>query len=129
MPHVAWTLTDYSADPESPEVFQFPINPNEFEPPGRQARIVTEMGTSPSGQAIFFQGRDQISHGRMSGIVNSEQFYNDLSTWADKWYVLELTDDQSRTWDIIIQSISWTRIRRANNQSRFDYTIDFIGII
>lgn len=126
MPHVAWTLTDNSTG--SPVVFSFPINPNEFEPPGRSANIKNEVGTAPSGIPIIFQGRDSPSSGTMSGLVNTETFYNDLQTWADKWYVLTLTDDQSRTWDILITGLSWTRIRRANNQWRFDYTIDFIEV-
>jgi hypothetical protein len=126
MPHVAWTLTDYSTG--SPEVFAFPINPNEFSPPGRQANIATELGTAPNAAPIIFQGRDQITRGSFAGVVNTEDFYLNLRDWLNKWYVLELTDDQGRTWDILVTQVEWTRIRRANNQWRFDYGVDFIGV-
>lgn len=126
MAHVAWTLTDNSTG--TPDVFSFPINPNEFIPPGRKANIATELGTAPNSPVVVFQGRDQLSQGQMSGAVNSETFYDDLQTWTDKWYVLTLTDDQARSWDILITGMSWKRLRRANNQWRFDYTIDFIEV-
>lgn len=126
MPHVAWTLTDNSTG--SPVVFSFPINPNEFDPPGRTANIATEVGTAPNAQSVFFQGRDQIARGTMSGLVNTQTFYQDLNTWADKWYVLTLTDDQGSTWDILITNINWTRLRRANNNWRYDYTIEFLEV-
>lgn len=126
MPHVAWTLTDYSTG--SPVVFQFPINPNEFSPPPRQANIQTELGTAPNAAPILFQGRDTITRGSFSGLVNTETFYLNLKSWLDKWYVLELTDDQGRQWDILVTQYEFSRVRRASNQWRFDYSVDYIGV-
>lgn len=121
-----WTLVDNSTG--SPVVFTFPINPNEYQPPGRQANITSELGTAPNSQVVLFQGRDNTSRGSVSGLVNTQAFYADLNTWTDKWNVLTLTDDQANTWDILIVDMKWTRIRRANNQWRYDYTIDFLEV-
>ncbi len=126
MAHVAWTLTDNSTG--SPVVFSFPINPNDFKPPGRVATIVSEIGTAPGGSVVLFQGRDQNRKGSMSGLVNTETFYTNLTIEVDKPYPLTLTDDQSTTWDILIVGVNWTRLRRATNQWRYDYTIDFIEV-
>lgn len=126
MAHVAWTLTDNSTG--SPVVYSFPINPNEFDPPNRAASIANDVGTAPNGIPVVFQGRDRPGQGSMSGLVNSQTFYNDLQTWSSKWYVMTLTDDQARSWDILITNVAWNRVRRANNQWRFDYTIDFIEV-
>jgi hypothetical protein len=126
MPHVAWTLTDNSSG--SPVVYSFPINPNTFDPPGREANIVQESLTAPNAQPLIFQGRDKVNTGSMTGLVNTEAFYQDLQLWADKHYVMVLTDDQGRSWNILITSVKWTRLRRAINQSRFDYTIDFLEV-
>lgn len=123
---VAWTLTDNSTG--SPVVFTFPINPNAFTPPGRVANVIGELGTAPNSQAILFQGRDRIRNGSMSGIVNSESFYNNLTTEADKAYPLTLTDDQASTWEILVSTIGWTRLRRAGNLWRYDYKIDFLEV-
>jgi hypothetical protein len=126
MPHVAWTLTDNSSG--SPVIYSFPINPNEFDPPGRDVNHTSESLTAPNAQPLIFQGREQVARGSMAGLVNTEAFYQNLQTWADKHYVMVLTDDQARTWNILITSVKWTRLRKANNQSRFDYTIEFLEV-
>ena len=126
MPHVAWTLTDNSTG--SPVIYSFPINPNQFDVPGRTAQIESQTTTGPNGTTVLFQGKDEPPKGSMSGAVTSEAMRLDLETWTDKWYVLTLTDDQSRAWDILITNFSYSRLRRATNQNRFDYKIDFLEI-
>ncbi len=121
-----WTLTDNSTG--SPVIYTFPINPNEFDPPGRTSTVQSEQTTAPNGQHIVFQGRDVVSRGSFSGLVNSETFHDSLEVESDKFYVLTLTDDQASTWDILTTNFSWTRVRRASNQWRYDYTWEFMEI-
>ena len=121
-----WTLTDNSTG--SPVVFTFPVNPNEFTPPGRNATIGTTLGTAPNSIAILMQGRDAIRGGSFSGAVLTETFFNDLQTEADKAYPLVLADDQGTIFDILITGIKWERIRRFNFPFRHDYTIDFLEV-
>lgn len=121
-----WTLTDNSTG--SPVVFTFPVNPNEFSPPGRSATIGTTLGTAPNAIAILMQGRDQIRSGSFSGAVLTQAFFNNLQTEVDKIYPLELADDQGTTFDILITGIKWERIRRHNHPFRHDYTIDFLEV-
>lgn len=104
------------------------INPNEFDPPNRQANIKEEISSAPNGGLIIFQGRDAARKGSMSGLVNTDQQFDELDTWASKWYPLVLTDDLSNTWTIIITSITWKRLRRATRPHRYDYTIDFMVV-
>lgn len=118
-----WTLTDNSTG--SPVVLTFDINPNKFDPPGRNANISSELSTAPNGTTILFQGRDKVRRATFEGVVNSETFYNDLDTWKDKHYPMELADDQGNTWTILIEQWKWTRIRRRNPW-RFDYTAQVI---
>lgn len=124
MAHVAWTLTDNSSG--TPEVYEFPINPNEFKPPGRRANITQESSTAPNGALVVFQGRDGARTGRMSGAVMSEQHYTDLLAWFDKWYPLVLQDDLGQTFNILITSVDWDRLRRAQHPWRFDYSVEFL---
>ncbi len=121
-----WTLTDNSTG--SPVVFTFPVNPNEFTPPNRQATIGVTMGTAPNGIAVVMQGRDGLRRGAMSGGVNTETFFNNLTTETDKAYPLVLTDDQGTTFDILVTGVKWTRLRRANNQWRYNYSIEFLEV-
>lgn len=123
---VQWTLTDNSTG--SPVVFTFPVNPNAFTPPGRNATIATTLGTAPDSIAILMQGRDAVRSGSFSGAVLTQAFFLNLQTEADKAYPLELADDQGTIFDILITGIKWERIRRFNHPFRHDYTIDFIEV-
>jgi hypothetical protein len=119
MAHVAWTLTDNSTG--SPVVLSFDINPNSFDAPGRNTNIVSEQVTAPNGQTLVFQGRDASREATLSGAVTTQTFFSSLDTWKDKNYPLVLTDDQGSTWNVLIKSWRWTRLRRTNNW-RYDYT-------
>ena len=121
-----WTLTDNSTG--SPVVFTFDINPREYTPPGRKGRFQTQTTVASGGQAVLFQGRDEVPSGSFTGAVRTQSFYNGIDAEAAKWYPLVLTDDQGTTWDIIITNINWTRLKRATNQWRYDYTIEFIEV-
>jgi hypothetical protein len=105
----------------------FEVNPNEFNPPGRQANMHQETVVSPGGNTILFQGRDQVRTGTMSGAIISQSWYNSLSTWADKWNPLVLEDDQGQTWNIVITRFTKKRIRRRNDW-RYDWTMTFTEI-
>lgn len=123
MARTAWTLTDSSTG--SPVVYSFEINPNDFTPPGRTANFKEEQVTAPNGNTILFQGRDSVKTGTMSGAVLTQQQYSDIQTWGNKWVPLTLTDDLGNSWDIVIRSLKWKRLKRANNPYRHDYTIEF----
>lgn len=83
---------------------------------------------APLGAKILFGGGDQVPTGQMSGLVNSETFKDDLTAWSLKWWPLVLTDDLSNSWDILIQEVTWTRVRRAIFPHRYDYTIRFLEV-
>ena len=118
-----WTLTDNSTG--SPVVLTFDWNPKGFDHPGRDATLVQHQTSAPSGQDLLFQGRDKMRRAKFEGAVGTETFYNSLDTWKDKWYPLVLTDDQGNTWNIIIETWTWKRIKRRNAW-RFDYTAQVI---
>lgn len=127
MARVAWTMTDESTG--TPVVYEFQINPNEFDPPNRRAQITATTTTAPNGITIVMQGRDQPRTGRMSGLVNTATQKNQLTSWFNKWYPIILTDDLGNDYEVIWQSVSWTRLRRAINPHRYDYTVDFMELV
>lgn len=116
-----WKITDSSTG--TPVDWVFPVNPNEFKPPGRKATVKAESAIAPTGNVILFQGRDEVTKLSFSGLVNSETFHDELKEQLDKWHTLTLTDDQGSTWDIIIMTYSMKRVRRALNQWRYDYEV------
>lgn len=63
-----------------------------------------------------------------SGLVNTQTFYNELRTELDKYYPLEVTDDQGQSWYVIVESYQFTRLRRALNQWRYDYDVQCLVV-
>ena len=117
-----WKLTDYSTG--SAVDFVFPVNPNEFSHPDKTAKVKNEQTVATSGSVVMFMGRNELPTMSFSGSIRTEQFYNDMKTWTDKWNPLVLTDDQGNTWSILITKYSPKRLRKANNQWRFNYSVE-----
>ena len=121
-----WTITDYSTG--SGVTYTFAINPNSFSPPGRNSTIGQKLTTSPQGSVILFQGRDGVQKMKFSGRITSQIFHDDLRTELDKYHVLEIADDQSNIWNVVIETYSMTRLKSALNQWRFDFEVTAIVV-
>lgn len=117
-----WKLTDYSTG--SPVEYEFPINPNAFSHPGKDIDVKNEQTVATTGSVVMFMGRPKVPDLSFSGSIRTEQTYNDMVTWMHKWNPLQLTDDQGNTWTIIIKKYAPTRLRKANNQWRFNYVVE-----
>lgn len=116
-----WKITDNSTG--TPSVYTFPINPIEFDHPGRDANL-TDMATTGSvGGTILFQGRDKLPQLSFTGKITSSTFYTELRAELDKWYDVVLTDDQGAEWNIIIQSYTMKRKKSAVNHHRYEYSV------
>ena len=120
-----WKLIDPSTSLPWDE-YEFPINPLEFAPPRRSARIAQETSLAPDGGLVLFQGRDNAKTGSFSGIINSRSMYNQLRTWLNKWYPLKLQTDNDYLYNILVTGYEIDRVRRANNQHRYDYSVEVI---
>jgi hypothetical protein len=116
-----WTLTDNSTG--TPVVWTFPMNPIEFQHPGRKANFSTEATVSSIGSTILFQGRDEVPTLSFTGTITSSTFYDELREQLDKFYDLILTDDQSNSWTIIVESYSMDRKKSALNHHRYSYNV------
>lgn len=126
MARTAWTLTDSSTG--SPVTLDFTINPKDADYPGRKANISQELGTSPSAGKIVFQGRDALPRFSITGSVRTQNWFDSLETWANKWYPLVLTDDLGMTWNVIIESFQPKRIRKASTPWLFEVSITFLVV-
>jgi hypothetical protein len=121
-----WTLTDNSTG--SPVVLEFPLNPNAFDPPGYQPQIQEEQATAPGSPVVVFLGRMKAARGQFTGIIHNASWLAIADTWFTKWYPMTLTDDEGRSWDILITDYTKKRLKRAINRDRHDYTVDFMEI-
>lgn len=116
-----WTITDNSTG--TPVVWTFPMNPNEFDHPGRDSSILMETTTGSIGGTVLFQGRDAVPNLTFGGTITSATFYTELREQLDKWYDLELTDDQGASWNVIISSYTMKRKKSAVNHHRYTYNV------
>lgn len=123
---VQWKITDSSTG--TPVDWTFPVNPVSFTHPPREASISDTQAVSPTGGAILFQGRDKVVRLSFEGLVNSETFYNELRTELGKWYPVVLTDDQGSSWSVVFEKSTFKRIKRVQNQWRYDYTVNAIVV-
>lgn len=121
-----WKITDSSTG--SPVDWTFPVNPIAFSPPPREASISDAQVVSPTGGVILFQGRDKAVRLSFEGLINSETFYNELRAEFDKWYPVVLTDDQGSSWSVVFEKSTFKRVKRVQNQWRYDYTVNAIVI-
>ncbi len=121
-----WTLTDNSTG--SPEVLNFPLNPNQFDPPGYKPNIQQEQATAPGSPVVVFLGRMRAAPGSFSGIIHTAAWLAVADIWFTKWYPMALADDEGRTWNILITNYDKKRLKRAINRDRHDYTVDFMEI-
>lgn len=124
MPHVAWTLTDWSTG--TAVVYTFPNNPNEFDPPKRSANITEEIAVAANGNPIIFQGRDAVKRGTFSGWMKGSTNWTNFLAEMDKAYSLQLTDDLSNSWYILIQDFTPKRHRRAIEPNYYTYNVEFL---
>lgn len=116
-----WNLDDGTTNVD------FAINPNTAKYPGMTASLTQAATTAPDGQNVIFQGVNQLPTMSFSGVVRTEAWYDTLNTWANKGGVLLLTDDLGESFNIVIRSLTWTRIRRVNPW-RFDYEIEAVVV-
>jgi len=72
----------------------------------------------------MFMGRPALPELHFSGSIRTEQAYNDMLEWMSKWNPMMLTDDQGSTWTVLIKKYTPKRLRKANNQWRFNYTVE-----
>ncbi len=116
-----WTITDNSTG--SSVVWTFPLNPKEFDHPGRDANL-TDMATTGSvGSTIIFQGRDKVPTLSFGGTITSSTFYTELREQLDKWYDLVLIDDQGAEWNVLFTTYTMQRIKSAVNHHRYTYNV------
>lgn len=126
MARTPWVLTDWSTG--IPDTYEFPINPREYSPPGKKASFAFQRPTAPNGQAILFQGLNEIAEGSFSGVVKTQNEFETLDAWVEKWYPVYLTDDRSNTWQILFTEISWTRKHRHIDPDTYEYTAKFLEL-
>lgn len=114
-----WTLYD----PVDDETFTFAFNPAEGGTPEYKKTINSVNSVAPNGKNIFYQGANEPQLLEFSGVVLEQEQHDDFVTWASKQRILILTDDLDRSWQVMIESYSPKRVRRATRPYYHTYTM------
>lgn len=114
-----WTLLD---PVDSVEV-EFPFNPSEGGTPEYKKTINSVSTVAPNGKTIFYQGAGEPQVLEFSGVVLEQEHHDLFVTWAEKQRILILTDDLGREFQVVIESYSPQRVRRATRPWYHTYTM------
>lgn len=119
-----WSLYD----PSTSETWTFPINPNKMTSPHPAksstifARNVSQVDDS-TGISRVFQQRQEPYEWSFSGVIRSQEHYEDFRDWARRVVRLRLTDHFGRVWSIRFDSVDMDEQKPTfRHPWRFTYT-------
>ena len=132
MARIGW----YMYDPEMDETYVFEVNPYE----DNGSNVVSKEVSYAASSATWRNntGEDQISNVAFGGFktlermnyagrVYTKQQYDDLKEWAEKDYPLQITDDLLRTYLVMIEDVTFSRVRSL--PSPYKHTYEFRALI
>lgn len=111
-------------DPETLDSYTFEINPVENDVPAYEKNVNTLQPTA--GNTIISEGTDQPRTGEFSGVILTEDMFNEMVTWFEKRYPITLTDDLSRSFTIYITQFDVTRERAVHSPWKHSYRVSYL---
>lgn len=98
-----WIFHDPSgATPDA----EFAFNPSDFNGPNYSKTFTFENTAAPEGKTLIFEGRDQPQKISFNGTVYTEAEYNKFVLWWNKRNQIEIIDDLSRTFTVIMETFT-----------------------
>jgi hypothetical protein len=134
-----WILRDPTgpATPEDNYYYVLPVNPSEdsgshairkntgFET--KSGLYQDSFGVDYIGSIVFFTNFE-VEKFSYSGKTYNEQDHLAMESWMSKDYPVELTDDLGRTWLILTESFTISRIR-GNVRNPFKHQYNWTGFV
>lgn len=128
----AWSFVD----PVTSEEYFFEVNPHTDSNSNQRSRSAAYTVVAGSRQdsltehtidTIFFEAHIEQSTFSYQGNVYTEQQFDDLTSWANKPYEVEMYDDLDRGKLVYITSFAPSRVRSRSYLYKHAYTLS--GII
>ncbi len=114
-------------DPVSTERVDFEINPNEGGTPELKKNILTQVTTAP-GVVVLQEGRDVPQQGTFTGTLLTESQLAMFNEWFSKRWIVEMTDDLNRTFEIYITGVQVKRERAVQYPWKHSYTVNYVVV-
>lgn len=122
---VKWSLQDPAP---SGELFEFPFNPEEMDPPHPERSITVETTVASDGQPILWEGGQAAWEWGFKGYTDSQDVYEALERFRDLNHRFWLVDHRGRGWVVSFTSITWTS-RRSPDRGNWSYDYEVSVII
>src|SRR5690606_37064028 len=94
----------------------------------RRKNITTQATSAPSGKVILFEGRDDPRTATWSGVLLTQDQYDEFVDWFEKRHQFEVTDDLGRIHMVYIQSLDLTRRKSMQHPWFHDFSMEVIYI-
>ena len=106
---IPWVIRDLVANEE----YAWEVNPKQADA-GRSKNFIYEASAAPNGKAVILEGRDEVRRIVYSGVVLTQDQYDEMLRWFNKKNELELEDDLGNVYTVYITSFNPKR-ERSNN--------------
>lgn len=108
-------------DPVTLEQYTFEISPNEHEAPTRRKKMAVEETSAPDGRTILFEGRREVAKTTWSGVLLSQEQFDEFDVWFEKPYQIKVTDDRGVEYWVYLESWEPTRQRARHYPWKHQY--------
>lgn len=119
---VRWTLWDPVLD----ETWEMQVNPNEGGTPDNEKNVAYSNTSAPDGGTLIYEGRDNPQTIEWSGIILTQEHYDDYKYWFAKRRQVLLTNDlEEETW-VYLTKFSPKRQRAVHHPYKHEYSVSAI---
>lgn len=124
MPVVRFTLTNTATGITQ----QWPMNPLEGVVPKRSKKVDAQTSSSPSGQPLLFEGRENPRRYPFKGNIRNKAHHDFLIAWYDWKVPAIIRDELDNTFTVYLVDLNITRRNRHNNPWSGTYEAEAIVI-
>lgn len=107
------------------DVYTFEVNPNEGGSPEIGKQMTMLQNTGPNRMNIVQEGQTSVPILTFSGVILTQEQYENLEYWFDRRVLIEMVDDLGRTFYGIFSKFSPKRERRPYNPWYHQYSAEF----
>jgi hypothetical protein len=119
-----WIFTD----PTNSSTSTFEANPQDGDVVPRARNVVTQSRRAPGDKTVVVVNAQGLREFTFTGTILTQSMYNLLTTWFNKPYPIELTDDLGRTYSLYITKFIPQRIHKPYNPWFHTYTMTGIVV-
>lgn len=123
MPGWRWTITDPAAG-----TLTFLVNPNAGGSLARKRNFTYQNTAAPGGRTLVFEGRRDVQVYEVSGTLLSQAEYEFLDGLVDIANQVQITDDLGRTFWVVFNEFTPTRVRAATAPWKHTYNLKAVVV-